>query len=50
MAEIAEIANLAKTATITHDLVIIVCAMVLLWHYVGCQMSATIKQSMNNNL
>ena len=44
----AEIAKLAKTATITHDLVIIVCTMVLLWYYVGCYMSATIKQSMNN--
>ena len=35
-------------ATITFDLVIIVCTMVLLWYYVGCCRSVIIKQSMNN--
>ncbi|EPI51336.1 hypothetical protein HMPREF1576_00373 [Gardnerella pickettii JCP7719] len=43
-----EIAKITKTATITCDLVIIVCTMVLLWYYVGCCRSVIIKQSMNN--
>ncbi|PMC44759.1 hypothetical protein CJ215_06265 [Gardnerella swidsinskii] len=45
---VAVFANFAIFATITRDLVIIVCTMVLLWYYVGCCRSVIIKQSMNN--